>query len=44
MEVDGGVDLETAPRCAAAGADTFVCGTAFFKAGDRAAFREKIET
>ncbi|MFP4358087.1 MAG: ribulose-phosphate 3-epimerase [Puniceicoccaceae bacterium] len=44
IEVDGGVDLETAPRCAAAGADTFVCGTAFFKAGDRAAFREKIET
>ena len=44
IEVDGGVDLGTAPRCAAAGADTFVCGTAFFKAEDRAVFQEKIET
>jgi ribulose-phosphate 3-epimerase len=38
LEVDGGVDLQTGPDCRAAGADTFVAGTAFFKAPDRAAF------
>jgi ribulose-phosphate 3-epimerase len=38
LEVDGGVDLETGPLCRQAGADTFVAGTAFFKAADRAAF------
>lgn len=38
LEVDGGVDLATGPECRAAGADTFVAGTAFFKAADRAAF------
>jgi len=38
LEVDGGIDLTTAPRCRAAGTDTFVAGTSFFKAGDRAAF------
>ncbi|MDR1789955.1 MAG: ribulose-phosphate 3-epimerase [Opitutaceae bacterium] len=38
IEVDGGVDLATAPLCRAAGADTLVAGTAFFKAADRAAF------
>lgn len=38
LEVDGGVDLKTAPLCRAAGADTFVAGTAFFKAADRPAF------
>lgn len=38
LEVDGGVDLKTAPLCRAAGADTFVAGTAFYKAEDRAAF------
>lgn len=38
LEVDGGVDLETGPRCREAGADTFVAGTAFFKAADRRAF------
>lgn len=38
LEVDGGVDLATAPLCRAAGADTFVAGTAFFAADDRAAF------
>lgn len=34
LEVDGGVDLETGPLCRAAGADTLVAGTAFFKASD----------
>ncbi len=38
LEVDGGVDLATAAQCRAAGADTFVAGTSFFKAADRAAF------
>ncbi len=43
IEVDGGVDAETAPQCAAAGADVFVCGTAFFKADNPEAFRRRIE-
>ncbi|MBE2215258.1 MAG: ribulose-phosphate 3-epimerase [Opitutaceae bacterium] len=38
LEVDGGIDLATAPRCRAAGTDTFVAGTSFFKAPDRATF------
>lgn len=44
IEVDGGIDLQTAPRCHEAGADTFVAGTAFFKATDRAAFLETVES
>ena len=43
IEVDGGVDAQTAPLCRAAGADTFVAGTAFFRAPDRTAFRRNIE-
>ena len=31
IEVDGGIDLQTAVECAKAGADTFVSGTALFK-------------
>lgn len=42
LEVDGGVDANTGPQCRAAGADTFVAGTAFFKAPDRAAFVEAV--
>lgn len=38
LEVDGGIDLGNAPECRAAGADTFVAGTSFFKAPDKAAF------
>jgi ribulose-phosphate 3-epimerase len=38
LEVDGGVDLATARECRAAGADTFVAGTSFFKAADKAGF------
>ena len=38
LEVDGGVDARTGHECRIAGADTFVAGTAFFKAPDRAAF------
>lgn len=38
LEVDGGVDLETARECRAAGADTFVAGTSFFRATDKPGF------
>jgi ribulose-phosphate 3-epimerase len=38
LEVDGGIDPLTAAECRSAGADTFVAGTSFFKAADRAAF------
>ena len=38
LEVDGGIDLATAAECRAAGADTFVAGTSFFRAADRRAF------
>jgi ribulose-phosphate 3-epimerase len=43
IEVDGGIDLATGKRCLAAGADTLVAGTAFFRAADRAAFRMELE-
>ena len=33
LEVDGGIDLNTAPRAIAAGADTLVAGTATFRGG-----------
>ncbi|MBP3302743.1 MAG: ribulose-phosphate 3-epimerase [Opitutales bacterium] len=38
IEVDGGVDANTAPLCLAAGADTLVAGTAFFNAPDKPTF------
>ncbi len=38
IEVDGGVDVATGRLCRMEGADTFVCGTAFFHAPDRQAF------
>lgn len=44
LEVDGGIDLANAPRCRAAGTDTFVAGTSFFKAPDRAAFAAAFAT
>ena len=37
LEVDGGIDPETAPLAAAAGADVLVAGSAVFKKEDRAA-------
>jgi ribulose-phosphate 3-epimerase len=41
IEVDGGIDAETAGPCASAGATAFVAGTAVFGAADPgAAFRE----
>lgn len=42
LEVDGGIDLATAAECRAAGADTFVAGTSFFKASDQTAFATEI--
>ncbi|MEY4271462.1 MAG: ribulose-phosphate 3-epimerase [Verrucomicrobiota bacterium] len=38
LEVDGGINAETGRLCRAAGADTLVAGTAFYKAPDRRAF------
>src|SRR5213075_3281700 len=38
LEVDGGIDVATATECRAMGADTFVAGTSFYKAADKAAF------
>src|SRR3954468_14901825 len=34
VEVDGGIDAKTAPRCAEVGADWFVAGSAVFGSGD----------
>jgi len=42
LEVDGGIDLTNAPACRAAGADTFVAGTSFFKAADKPAYAATI--
>lgn len=38
LEVDGGIDVATGTECRHAGADTFVTGTSFFRAPDKAAF------
>ena len=43
LEVDGGVDLNTAEICKANGADVLVAGSAFYGAADRAAFVKTIE-
>ncbi len=43
LEVDGGVDLITAPICKDNGADVLVAGSAFFKAADKAAFVRELE-
>ena len=42
LEVDGGIDLTTGPACRAAGADTFVAGTSFYRADDKAAFAAAV--
>lgn len=42
LEVDGGIDLTNAIECRAAGADTFVAGTSFFRAPDKAIFAATI--
>jgi ribulose-phosphate 3-epimerase len=38
IEVDGGIEVSNAGPCRSKGADTFVAGTSFFAAPDRAAF------
>ena len=43
LEVDGGVDLQTAEVCKAAGADVLVAGSAYFKAEDKPAFVKSLE-
>ena len=43
LEVDGGVDLKTAPICKEAGAQVLVSGSAFFKATDKAAFVQAVQ-
>ena len=42
LEVDGGIDLQTAVSCTKRGVDTLVSGTAFFKAQDPLAFKAAI--
>ncbi|GAA3526879.1 ribulose-phosphate 3-epimerase [Aeromicrobium flavum] len=42
LQVDGGVSLETIERCAEAGADTFVAGSAVFGADDPGAMVERL--
>jgi ribulose-phosphate 3-epimerase len=42
IEVDGGIDVDTAGPCAAAGATAFVAGTAVFGAPDPAAAYQEI--
>ena len=42
LQVDGGISMETIERCADAGADTFVAGSAVFNADDPAEMIEKL--
>lgn len=44
IEVDGGIKPANIARVAAAGADTFVAGSAIFGAGDKAGYRDVIAT
>ena len=44
LQVDGGVSLETIERCADAGADVFVAGSAVFNADDPAAMIEALRS
>lgn len=43
LQVDGGVDLITAPVCKENGADILVTGSAFFRAADRISFVKAIQ-
>jgi len=43
IQVDGGIDLNTAPRVAAAGANILVTGSAFYKSADYADFTHRIK-
>jgi ribulose-phosphate 3-epimerase len=42
LQVDGGISLETIERAADAGADTFVAGSAVFRAQDPAAMIREL--
>jgi ribulose-phosphate 3-epimerase len=42
LQVDGGVGEETIERCAEAGADVFVAGTAVYGAGNPAAAVQRL--
>ncbi len=42
LEVDGGITPETAVEAIRAGADTLVSGSAIFKGGTEAAYRDNI--
>ena len=42
IEVDGGINTETASLCAQAGASVLVMGSAFFKAQDRAVLAKQV--
>jgi len=44
LEIDGGINHETAPLAAAAGADILVAGSAVFGAPDSAAAARAIRT
>ena len=43
IEVDGGVNVQTAKICTGAGANVLVAGSAFFKAEDKAAFVKAVK-
>ncbi len=43
LEVDGGVDRNTAPICKENGANVLVAGSAFYKAEDKADFTKALE-
>ncbi len=43
LEVDGGVDLNTAPICKENGANVLVAGSAFYRAEDKKAFVQALE-
>lgn len=43
LEVDGGINPETAKVCIAHGANVLVAGSAYFKSADKAAFVRSIK-
>ena len=43
LEVDGGVDMNTAPVCKENGANVLVAGSAFYRAEDKPAFVKALE-
>ena len=43
LEVDGGINAETAKLCAEAGADVMAAGSAFFSAADKPGFVKAVK-